>query len=562
MLAFTTILVGGAADSSARYLREDLGWQCPILVSADSSSRAHNQEALRAQTPWLLFLDAAVRPGAELLPMASEFLAQNPWVDALTVAPPPEAAPSRTVIQWFLQPPHREYPALTVGVDGRALFISHSAFSGAGGFDERMNGLAAGLDLGFRLWWYGYRACSLPLPAAIETADVVPNSDWVYLHLKWFPGHSVHMLWLAEILHRPWAAFHLSRSFRHARALFRRGPIYPANPQARQRPPASEQTSSSDPVFTVIIPTRNRASLAGDLLRYLRQDLAWTCPIVVVDQSDDGGAALAALLQEQPSLAIQHIPHHQRNSGAARNEGARRAATPWLLFLDDDVRPVAQFWDELRCFLCLHPWADAAFGRLFYGEEWRSYRQNPASWWEETGQAGDSRMPPQPHWSSSLWFLIAPRANYPALTIGLGAGNFAISRRCFFAAGGFDEQVDAVGVDREMGIRLWWYGYRVCFAPTMVAFHLKHPTGGRRFDTGGHARLSDLPPAWIYTHLKWFSPHSWRTLVANDLLPLVFPRPWRAIRRAFQIRRSWRVAEQRLRQGPLYASPPLPRPQP
>ena len=37
--------------------------------------------------------------------------------------------------------------------------------------------------------------------------------------------------------------------------------------------------------FTVVVPTRNRPRAALELARYLRLELGWRCPIVIVDQS-------------------------------------------------------------------------------------------------------------------------------------------------------------------------------------------------------------------------------------------------------------------------------------
>jgi len=44
--------------------------------------------------------------------------------------------------------------------------------------------------------------------------------------------------------------------------------------------------------FTIIIPTRNRPEIAHELVLYIREELGWSMPIVIADQSEDGGERL------------------------------------------------------------------------------------------------------------------------------------------------------------------------------------------------------------------------------------------------------------------------------
>jgi GT2 family glycosyltransferase len=77
-------------------------------------------------------------------------------------------------------------------------------------------------------------------------------------------------------------------------------------------------------------------------------------------------------------------------------------------------------------------------------------------------------------------FTNSPRIGFGALTIGVASANLAIARRAFAGVGGFDEQIEGRGDDSELGVRLWWYGYRVSILPQPVAFHLREPHGGTR----------------------------------------------------------------------------------
>jgi len=90
------------------------------------------------------------------------------------------------------------------------------------------------------------------------------------------------------------------------------------------------------PLFTVIIPTRNRKDI---LLRCVQSVLGGRMQpdqILVVDNaSTDGTAArIRALARWEPRVRL--LRWKKNNVAAARNRGARAARTAWLAFLDDD----------------------------------------------------------------------------------------------------------------------------------------------------------------------------------------------------------------------------------
>ncbi|MHC4858971.1 MAG: glycosyltransferase family 2 protein [Planctomycetota bacterium] len=91
----------------------------------------------------------------------------------------------------------------------------------------------------------------------------------------------------------------------------------------------------SEPIVTVVVPTRNRPEL---IRRAVRSALAQTLEpievVVVLDGPDD--ATLGALARlDDPRLRVEVLPEHL-GIGAARNAGARAARGPWVAYLDDD----------------------------------------------------------------------------------------------------------------------------------------------------------------------------------------------------------------------------------
>jgi GT2 family glycosyltransferase len=314
--------------------------------------------------------------------------------------------------------------------------------------------------------------------------------------------------------------------------------------------------------FTVVIPTRNRPAAAFELLRYLREELGWACPVVIVDQSDDGGEALASLLRDGRLAGVRHRPQKERGTGFARNAGASVAQTAWLILLDDDVWPTRDYLETLARYIAENPWLDAVQPGLKQRDEWDAYRQDPERWLAERRRKPPARKPPPPSWDAVKWFIGNAWTRYETLTIGVASGNLAISRRAFVGAGGFDEQIEGRGDDSEFGLRLWWYGYRVGVFPTAVAFHLREEHGGTR-DSGLSSRWHRLlvpEPAvgWTYFHLKWFPGHvAWQMVREHALLGA--KRPWTLPIKLVRLWRSFDLARERLRTGPRYMAPPVPR---
>jgi GT2 family glycosyltransferase len=313
--------------------------------------------------------------------------------------------------------------------------------------------------------------------------------------------------------------------------------------------------------FTVVVPTRNRPRTALELARYLRLELGWRCPIVLVDQSDDDGRELAAALRDAALDAVTHLPSRARGTGAARNAGVRAAGSEWLLFLDDDVRPAHGYLETLERYIDEHPWLDAVQPGLEQRAAWGAYQRDPEAWLRARRERRThERLPPPEWWDGAQWFTGSPRAGYETHTIGVASGNLAIARAAYVGAGGFDEQIVGRGDDSEFGLRLWWYGYTIRVCPHAVAFHLHEERGGTRGTLSWRERLLRPEPAvgWLYLYLKWFPGEPFRQLRAAQRRSAL-RRPWSYPIKLLRFRRSLRAAEARLREGARLFAPPVPR---
>jgi glycosyltransferase involved in cell wall biosynthesis len=99
---------------------------------------------------------------------------------------------------------------------------------------------------------------------------------------------------------------------------------------------------ASAPVISVVVPTRNRATLLPRLMSALEEqrDIGPFEVVVVDDASTDGTWAELQRLKGQARLDLRLL-RLDRNSGPARarNAGWRAAAAPLIAFTDDDCVP-------------------------------------------------------------------------------------------------------------------------------------------------------------------------------------------------------------------------------
>ncbi len=97
-------------------------------------------------------------------------------------------------------------------------------------------------------------------------------------------------------------------------------------------------SSSGATDYTVVIPTIGRPSLAELLVGLAHQDGPPPVAVVVVDDRRQPQPALELPAEVRARFSVRIVPGLGRGPAAARNLGARLADTPWVEFLDDDVR--------------------------------------------------------------------------------------------------------------------------------------------------------------------------------------------------------------------------------
>jgi GT2 family glycosyltransferase len=219
-------------------------------------------------------------------------------------------------------------------------------------------------------------------------------------------------------------------------------------------------------VITVAIPTYGRGTIVVETIRRLFTLDPPPDAIIVVDQSTAPNDALAELHREKRIHLIRldapSIPH-------AMNEALLAAATPVVLYLDDDVEP--------------SPGLIAAHERAHY----------PAETWAVVGQilqpGEEPRHFDQPEDDLEFHF----NHDSGRFVANVMAGNLSVKRDHAIAVGGFDENFVGAGYrfETDFALRLAAGGGKVWFDPEATLRHLKLSSGGLR--SFGDHRTSPSP---------------------------------------------------------------------
>jgi GT2 family glycosyltransferase len=227
---------------------------------------------------------------------------------------------------------------------------------------------------------------------------------------------------------------------------------------------------------SVIIPTYRREEA---LRRCLADVLAQRHPsfeVLVVDQSPDHEPATWAALRALPPHA-RHVRLEHPSVTAAVNVGARMAAAPLLLFLDDDIEiddrdllsRHARHYDE--------PSIAGVVGRIVNAERRADL--------------------PQPAVAGSLGFLAMNFDHPHAMDVPTAAGaNMSFRRELVGRLGGFDERytANAFRWETDFSLRVIRAGYRIRYDPEARVLHHYGTPGG--CDNGHLLGRTESSHAW------------------------------------------------------------------
>lgn len=315
--------------------------------------------------------------------------------------------------------------------------------------------------------------------------------------------------------------------------------------------------------FNIVIPTRNRAEETSRLLSYLRKELGITEKIIICDQSDDKGERLSKSIIDSDLKDTNHFYSEKRGPSSARNEGALCTDCDWIIFLDDDVFPMKGIVSSIGKFIDENPWVDAVAMTVKYQTEWEKYKKNPVSWLKNIENDPKYFYPIYHTGNSIMKITASSNYNYSKMTIGFPSGAFVIKRNVFFGVGGFDENCDTFE-DRDLGLRLWYYGYRVIFDPHSFVFHLRAKHGGQRPIWDFKLKSPEPQIGLMYLLMLWFNPDALRAVLFNHIVRLLrrkrnWIRPWYILYKLLMLPNWTREARKRFETGPILIQQPVPR---
>lgn len=205
--------------------------------------------------------------------------------------------------------------------------------------------------------------------------------------------------------------------------------------------------------LSVVIPTYNRKQ---SLLRTLNALAKQTFPcdqfevVVISDGASDGTAEAVRALQTPYRLRFEEQPN--AGPSRARNNGARMACAPLLVYVDDDIEPVPAFLAE-------HAAAHANDEKLVLIGPQSGPRDEPMDHWVAWEHAMLQKQ--YTHFLNGTWN-VGPNNLY--------SGNFSLRREHLLAVEGFDERFTRQE-DVELGFRLAHHGLHFAFNAKADGIH-------------------------------------------------------------------------------------------
>ncbi|QJR11711.1 hypothetical protein DSM104443_02793 [Usitatibacter rugosus] len=236
--------------------------------------------------------------------------------------------------------------------------------------------------------------------------------------------------------------------------------------------------------LTVVIPTYRRIDSVERLLTLLaNQTIADQMQVVLVDQNEKG--VLERELGISGRSRVEHIWLDRPNASLARNVGAKRSFGEYLLFLDDDLLPDAEFCERGIVFFQKYDFVRCLVPRL----RDRAPEGSPSHGDETSGV----RRQLVQKINSELY----------RITDTMSAAVF-MARDAFFQSGGFDPllfEFARTAEDQEFFLRLNFKGINLYYTPSISVVHDDSQAGGCDLRTTDYwVTREKCIKAWVYRY--------------------------------------------------------------
>jgi GT2 family glycosyltransferase len=264
--------------------------------------------------------------------------------------------------------------------------------------------------------------------------------------------------------------------------------------------------------ISVVLPTFKRVRMLDDTIEALLPLLKEGDEILVIDQTPLHDSETEAALNDWARRGeIRWIRKTTPNQGEAMNVAAWLASRDLLLFLDDDITPLATLLEAHRAAHLKDPTVPAVCGQVL--QPWNEHPVTSVRNFE-------------------LGF--DPAYANRAEIVSLLAGNFSIRRSRFIELGGMDENYRGSNYrnDAELAYRIVKHsGRRITFVPEAALRHLLAAGGNRAFgakDTWGNigGSIGDYYFAIRRLPLAAGARHCLRRLLKEPVNRYTVRRPW------------------------------------
>lgn len=229
--------------------------------------------------------------------------------------------------------------------------------------------------------------------------------------------------------------------------------------------------------LSIVIPTYGRDEILVHTIEQLLSLQPAAAQILVVDQTPQHDQASEQRLAEwHRNGGIVWLRREEPSITKAMNAGLRAAEHPYVLFLDDDIRPyenlVSGHYETLSSSVSI----------------WGSVGQVIQPWQQPTDLA-----PPRLEKGLRRDFDFPFHSTQPADVANVMAGNLCVKQTHALAIGGFDENFVGVAYrfETDFARRLIAGGGTIRFTPASRIDHLRVDRGGTR-QTGSH--LTSIDP--------------------------------------------------------------------
>lgn len=263
---------------------------------------------------------------------------------------------------------------------------------------------------------------------------------------------------------------------------------------------------------SVAIPTYNRGAILVETIERLLTLPERAAEIVVVDQTRDYDDAIEARLETwSRGGSIRWIRLPEPSIPHAMNEALRVAASPIVLFLDDDVVPSPNLVPEHAAAYESDVWA--VVGQVMQPGEEPRHATDP-----HRGPLRDLEFP--------------FNHDQRCFVENVIACNLSVDREKAIALGGFDENFLAAAYrfETDFARRVVDAGGLVRFEPRAFVHHLRIPTGGVRAH-GDHRRTAAPSHSagdyyFAMLHIPLFWRYAFRRFRQNVATRYLLRHPW------------------------------------